>query len=85
MGRKASLINSFLPSSKAHALCELAPFQFTLTVAGFHRAHPSTSLDKSKTSYIQLTRSLINIIICYESYRNTVKKRCQRNFLDILK
>jgi len=40
-------MNSFLSSSKAIALCELAPFQQMLTVAGFHRAHPSTTLNKS--------------------------------------
>ena len=45
---------------QSKALCELAPFQYIiLTVAGFHRAHPSTSLDKSKTFYIQLIRLMI--------------------------
>lgn len=31
---------------KLDTFCELAPFRIT-TVAGFHRAHPSTTLDKS--------------------------------------
>jgi hypothetical protein len=34
------------------ALCELAPLQVkNLPVAGLRRAHPSTSLDKSKQLY----------------------------------
>jgi hypothetical protein len=47
--RQKGIINQDLSpiSQSILALCELAPFQFTLTVAGLHRAHPSTSLDKS--------------------------------------
>ncbi len=47
---------SFLSSSKALALCELAPFQQMLTVAGFHRAHPSTTLNKSHKNILSFKR-----------------------------
>ena len=50
--------------SKRFALCELAPFQpYRLTVAGFHRAHPSTSLDKSDLYLIKIRLSVYNAIL----------------------
>lgn len=47
MSRKAlEKSGPFSHLSKHNASRELAPFQHVLMVAGFHRALPSTSLDK---------------------------------------
>jgi hypothetical protein len=67
MSRKAETI-TFLSSIKAYALCELAPFQY-MTVAGLHRAHPSTSLDKSLSIYMNFL-VVVLITIAIVSWKN---------------